>query len=113
MDSWQLQCCGEPFGIGGSVSWTLIYGQDLAWLTDLLAPTVVRVDAAEDHHGGGIVPVSGTVTRIRRLDCRFDPSPVPGSGQLSEVGEAVKWVEDRGDLRFAGLVVQLQEDRQA
>ncbi|MFG2039921.1 DUF6578 domain-containing protein [Dactylosporangium sp. NPDC048998] len=113
VDSWQLQCCGEPFRIDAGVSWRLTYDRDLAWLADVLAPTAVRVDAAEDHHGGITVPTSGTVTRIRELHCRFDPGPVPGSGQLSDVEETVKWVDDRGDLRFAGFVVEFKRDQQA
>jgi hypothetical protein len=113
MEGWQLQCCGEPFRLGASVSWRLAYDRDLAWLADVLAPTVVRVDAAEDHHGGVVQPTSGTVRRISLLHCRFDPAPVPGSGQLSDVDAAVKWVDDRSDLRFAGYLVDVTENRQA
>lgn len=113
MDSWQLQCCGEPTRVDARFSWRLDQGRDLAWLADVLAPAVVRVDAAEDHHGTVAASTSGTVTRIRLLRCRFDPAPVPGSGQLSDVDEIVKWVDDRDDLRFAGYIVALAEDPHA
>ena len=57
-ESWQLQCCGDPFSVGERVEWTCakpgkfnnIYG--VTW------------DFVEDHHGDDTHLVTGTITRI-------------------------------------------------
>jgi hypothetical protein len=123
VDAWQMQCCGEPFRIGSTVAWTL---RDASpdWLETVLGAEAARaVDAAEEHHGGvpeDTEPVSGTVTRISAVHCRYAPQPdgdpralhpVPGSAVLTDLKSANGWTADRGDERFAGYIVQLAEDR--
>ncbi|MFD8542818.1 DUF6578 domain-containing protein [Streptomyces sp. NPDC059649] len=119
MDSWQMECCGEPFDVGWEVSWAVV-DPDREWLTKVLgAETAATVDGVEEHHGGGpeqVAPVSGTVTGISAVHCRFAPLPgesghtrypVPGSGTLTPLSSAVRWTSDRGDLRFVGYLVDL------
>jgi hypothetical protein len=91
VDSWQMQCCGEPFRLGSQVAWTL-GPADNDWLDGMLGPQArPAADAAEDHHGGvpeDTVPTQGTVTGIAAVCCRYadrpgDPRilyPVPGAG---------------------------------
>jgi len=123
VDAWQLQCCGEPFRVGSRVAWTLRdAGPD--WLETVLGAEAARaVDAAEEHHGGvseETEPVTGTVTRISAVHCRYDPRPgddpralpvVRGSAALTDLKSADGWTADRGEERFAGYIVQFAEDR--
>jgi hypothetical protein len=120
VDSWQMQCCGEPFRLGSQVAWTL-RAADPDWLEAILgADTQQAVDAAEEHHGGvpdDTVPTRGTVTHIAAVHCRFAPTPgsdsqtaclVPGTGVLTNVRSADGWTDDRGDEHFVGYLVQLK-----
>jgi hypothetical protein len=120
VDSWQMQCCGEPFRIGSQVAWTL--GRpDLDWLNAMLgADARQSVDAAEEHHGGlpaDTMPTRGTVTRIAAVHCGYAPRPgsdsrtrypVAGSGVLTELDSADGWTTDLGELNFVGYLVQLE-----
>src|ERR1700678_752135 len=87
VDAWQMQCCGEQFGIRSRVSWTL--GEaDRDWLATMLGDGVT-VDAAEEHHGGvpeGTPETTGTVTAISAVHCRYAPSPGDGGRTLYPVG---------------------------
>jgi hypothetical protein len=120
VDSWQMQCCGEPFHLGSQVAWTLGH-VDLDCLGAMLgADGQQTVDAAEEHHGGvpeDTMPTRGAVIRIAAVHCRYAPMPgsesrtsypVPGSGVLTDVELADGWTADRGDERFVGYLVQLE-----
>jgi hypothetical protein len=120
VDSWQMQCCGQPFHLGSQVTWTL-GNADTEWIDTMLGAQLQQpVDAAEEHHGGvpeDIVPTQGKVVRIAAIHCRYAPQPgsgprnlypVPGSGVLTDVESANGWAADRGDERFAGYLVQLE-----
>src|SRR5579864_3974777 len=119
VDSWQMQCCGEPFRVGQQVSWAL-GDVDTDWLIAMLgADAQVSVNAAEEHHGGlpdETPSTTGTVSRIAAVHCRYTPAPgqdsqtlypVPGSGVQSHVESADGWTPDHGDLRFVGYLVEL------
>ena len=119
MDDWQFDCCGEPFGIGSEVSWTIgPANSDL--LTDMLGTdTGVAIDAFEDHHSTGLPegtpPTRGTVLAIKGAYCRFerrngnDPTNylVDESGILVPLTRAKRFQEARGELRFMGYVITL------
>jgi hypothetical protein len=117
VDSWQMQCCGKPFHLGGEVAWTL-QAPDLEWLQEMLG-TGQAADAAEEHHGGvpdDTEPTRGTVTGIAAVHCRVAPEPgkesgtlypVPGSGVLTDVDSADGWTADREGYQFVGYLVQL------
>ena len=87
VDSWQMQCCGEPFHRGSQVAWTL-RPADADWLEEMLSPHAQQtVDAAEEHHGG--VPEDtpatlGTVTGIA-VHCRFEALPDSGAASFYPV----------------------------
>jgi hypothetical protein len=119
VDSWQMQCCGDPFGRGSKVAWTL-RDADSDWLDAMLGPRVRgTVHAAEEHHGGvpeDTPPTAGTVTLVSAVHCRYASRgsdsgasyPVPGSGVLTEVESADGWIADRGEELFVGYLVQLK-----
>ncbi|MFI1995628.1 DUF6578 domain-containing protein [Actinoplanes sp. NPDC020271] len=116
VDDWQMQCCGEPFAVGDEVSWTL-RAPDTEWLEPVLGKDLAAgIDLAEEHHGGveETPPTVGTVVAIRAVHCRYGPlaggaglGPVAGSGVISTVRSADGWTPDRGDLKFAGYVVEV------
>lgn len=121
VDAWQMQCCGEPFRLGSQVAWTL-RGPDPDWLEAVLGAEASRaVNAAEEHHGGipeDTEPVRGIVTRIWAVHCRYAPGPddgprtlypALGSGVLTDVESADGWIADRGEERFVGYVVRLDQ----
>jgi hypothetical protein len=100
VDAWQMQCCGEPFRVGARVTWTL-RAPDNDRLAMILGPDV-KVDAAEEHHGG--VPedaprTTGTVRGIQAVHY--------GPAERTEVRSADGWTKDRGELKFAGYLVRL------
>lgn len=119
VDSWQLQCCGEPFQIGSQVAWTL-KKIDLDWIASLLgADNPVAVDAAEEHHGGvpkTTVPTKAKVTKIAAVHCRYarrrGKPPVmrwvPGTGVLTDITSADGWTDDLGEDRLVGYLVGLK-----
>ncbi|MBC9712642.1 hypothetical protein H9Y04_08650 [Streptomyces sp. TRM66268-LWL] len=120
MDSWQMECCGTPFRIGDRVDWA-VREPDRTWLADVLGPQAAgEVDAAEGHHGD-VDPATGhratgRVVGIRYAHCRYAPAhdgtrhAVPGSGTLTPVSEAEQWVEDLGEARFVGYLVQVEPE---
>ena len=123
VDHWQMQCCGEPFAIGDEVSWTL-RDPDTEWLAHVLGSDLAAgIGKAEEHHGGvgeGVTPTVGIVASIHAVHCRYAPVPggaetalypVAGSGTADAVRSADGWTPDRGDLKFAGYVVQLTGER--
>ena len=111
VDSWQMQCCGEPFRIGTQVAWPLgPVGR--GWLAELLGPDARQtVDAAQERHGAvpdDTVPTRGTVTRITAVHGRFAAKASPDSAVLTDLDSADGRTADRGDLRFVGYLVRLR-----
>jgi hypothetical protein len=119
VDSWQMQCCGEPFHRGAQVAWTLGPAES-DWLEEILSPHARQtVDAVEDHHGGlpeDTEATMGIVTGIVAVHCRFESSPgsgpatfypVRGSGVLTDIESADGRTSDRDEQGFVGYLVQL------
>lgn len=62
LDGWQMQCCGEPFGVGSRVSWTLNPDPDRAFQAGVLGPELAAtVTHSAERHGG--LPEDTPVTR--------------------------------------------------
>lgn len=57
-ESWQLQCCGDPFSVGDKVEWTSMMPDNYKNAHGII------IDFEEDHHGFASHTISGTVTRI-------------------------------------------------
>lgn len=118
VDGWQMQCCGEPFAVGSRVSWTL-GDVDTEWLGAVLGARAAGVTAAEEHHGGlseEVPETVATVSGISAVHCRYAPAPggdskvlcpVRDSAVVTGLTRADGWTPDRGDLRFAGYLVDL------
>jgi hypothetical protein len=116
IDSWQMQCCGDPFRVGQVVQFTTTSDVDRDYLG-----VVMGEDAAaaltdyEDHHEleiGPMTPLTGTVERIEAVSCQYERvdhmlCPSAGTAHIVLRDEATGWEpEDDGEgLRFVGYVV--------
>ncbi|GAA2211806.1 hypothetical protein GCM10009850_072660 [Nonomuraea monospora] len=120
VDEWQMECCGEPFHVGSTVTWTLTPA-DREWLTLALgAETAATIDWGEDHHGDpspGQISVEAQVTHISVARVRWELAPggdvcQPAGGRLYPQPVADGRHPAVGDLKFAGYVVTLESHRQ-
>ncbi|TAL43391.1 MAG: hypothetical protein EPN91_06545 [Salinibacterium sp.] len=122
-EEWQMQCCGTPFSVGDSVSWTAIpagshfvedfgsiEGADIAWY--------------EEHHqepGTQVERVGGMVVSIRAIRQEFGPLspddkvlvPVAGAVLATDLSSANGWESESDDpahpdYLFSGYVVTLE-----
>jgi len=57
-DSWQLQCCGEPFSVGEKVEWTCKMPEGFKNAHGVI------IDFEEDHHGFATHTITGNVAKI-------------------------------------------------
>ena len=57
-ESWQMQCCGDPFAVGDKVDWTCVIPSQYKNAHGII------IDFDEEHHGFATHSISGTVTRI-------------------------------------------------
>ena len=57
-ESWQIQCCGEPFSVGEKIEWTCCMPQDTKNAHGII------IDFEEEHHGFPTHTITGTVTKI-------------------------------------------------
>ena len=121
VDRWQQECCGEAWGIGTLVRWTLA-DADQEYLAQLFAAeSDLRVDYHEEHHGGlpdGAQTTSGVVVGIRGVQLEYAPLPggdertlypVPASAQLTPLVSS-----DAPELLgegFAGYLVEIDTGR--
>ena len=100
VSSWQQECCGEPFRVGGEVRWTL-QEPDLDFartiLGDALAETITH---DEEHHRDlpdDTPPTIGTVTAINVVSCKYSPGAVPNERTFYPItGSAV--LRDRSQV---------------
>ena len=118
LDSWQVQCCGKTFSVGGHVAWTLVSEPDLDYpesvLGQELAPSVTH---REEHHGDlpdDAPTTSGTVRSIKAVFCRYGPGPdaktlypIKGSVTFADKLSADGWEQEAGDRRFVSYLVEL------
>ena len=57
-ESWQIQCCGDPFEVGEKIDWTCIMP------TDFKNAHGIVLDFQEEHHGFATHTICGTVDKI-------------------------------------------------
>jgi hypothetical protein len=118
VDAWQIQCCGEPFAVGSTVTWELSRTVDRDFLGSVFGEAgAARITDCEEHHGDALDadPLVGVVRSIERVSCSYAPedddsnvlSPVGGSAVLSAVQHADGWEPETDDVRFVGYVVTL------
>ncbi|NED94789.1 hypothetical protein G1H11_05640 [Phytoactinopolyspora alkaliphila] len=120
VDSWQMQCCGDPFKDGGTVEWTLDAEPDVDWFDTIAgAKLATSIEYQEEHHGGlpdDAPATRGVVQAIYKLRCRYTPHPdrngtllvpVPGSATMTQIHHATGWEDHSSESRFVGYVVDL------
>jgi hypothetical protein len=120
VESWQHECCGEPFAVGDEVSWPLrgaaVEGDHLG---RLLGAEVSRQLTAEvDRHSEDAEPVRLRVVAVRAAFCEDEPVPVGSGGPVRravagttvfrELAEVDERYEVLDGLRWLGYVVEAQ-----
>lgn len=120
VDAWQLECCGTPLSLDDDVSWS-VRDPDREWLSNVLgSEEAAGIAAAEDHHDDPealVEPLTGAVTGISTVHCRFGPQPgtngrgplypVSGSGVRAPVATADGRDRADDDRTLVGYLVRL------
>jgi len=57
-ESWQIQCCGEPFSVGEKIEWTCCIPRETKNAHGII------IDFIEEHHGFSTHTIKGTVSKI-------------------------------------------------
>lgn len=57
-ESWQIQCCGEPFSVGEKIEWTCCIPRETKDAHGII------IDFEEEHHGFPTHTITGTVSKI-------------------------------------------------
>ena len=122
VDSWQIQCCGDPIDVGGTVSWTLSSSFDRPFLRSVIGDHAEGITHAEDHHGDlpeGSPRTEGVVESISAAFCEYAPRrggpertlyPVEGTEVLQPREHADGWEVEPDGLRFVGYMVRLSSN---
>ncbi len=118
-DTWQMECCGDPYAIGDEVAWSLSGRTDVDWLEVALGTELAAaVTHVEDHHEveGDAVVRTGAVLDIRCVSCRYAPTPgedqrvrhpVEGTTRTWPVQRADGSERSTDDRSFIGYLVDL------
>jgi hypothetical protein len=116
VEAWQWQCCGDPFEVGQSVSWTVASAIDRDYLATVIGEdAAAKISDYEDHHHvaeGDVRPVGGTVSGIAAVSCQFARQdrafyPVPGTAVVEARSRADGWEREDELLKFLGYIVTL------
>lgn len=118
-----MQCCGEPFRVGGQVQWSTTRKLDTDYFSDVLGPAgAAALTDYEDHHDldvGPMAPLVGTVERIEAIFCQYGRRgqalyPIAGTTRVDLRDTATGWESEHEDeqvgLRFVGYVVTVASD---
>ncbi|MEU7579136.1 DUF6578 domain-containing protein [Streptomyces sp. NPDC041068] len=102
---WQMECCGEPFGVGDEVAWQLLVDEavcgDAAWTGEL-----AEISGAVESAGGGPVVRTGGVTVPWTGGGRSWPPRAVLTGLLSVERHGGKWPRTVGRVRTVHVVSQ-------
>lgn len=112
-DSWQIQCCGDPFSVGDMIEWTCI------------APSLSKnahgriIDFDEEHHGSVTHTITGTVSKIIVERSEFpkgkrETNYVKAETKYEEIHHADGWEseiedDDTTERTFWGYIVELKD----
>ena len=119
VETWQHECCGEPFAVGDTVTWPLVPVSEHADLAVRLGADVGgRVSSEVERHVEGVPEVRLRIQRIRAAFCAYQRDPV-GTGGVTHrpvagttVFEGLRAVdrthEVRGGLQWLGYVVDAE-----
>jgi hypothetical protein len=118
IDYWQMDCCGDPFRVGDRIQWEG-YVTPNGFRDDVLGPLLAStVTHAQEHHESdhpGSVALTGTVTGIKAVYCKWVPSAenqrirvvAPGSGRIFEWEEAEAFQQPIDGLDWNGYLVDV------
>lgn len=117
--AWQMECCGDEFAVGDTVSWHLDDAPDPDWYEAALDMQIAqRITHAEEHHptDDDFPVLTGRVVGIQRAWCRYGPTepeskvlyPTSNSALFEQVdGSDIPDRREHGELIFNGWVVDL------
>lgn len=112
-ESWQIQCCGEPFFVGGKVKWTCIMSSGYKNAHGII------LDFDEDHHGFATHSIEGVVTKIIAERSEFPKGKrevwyekaetIREDLQHADGWESDKPDDDTTERTFWGYIVELKD----
>lgn len=126
IDSWQMQCCGDPFAVDSRVSWSTFRVTDPGWFGEFLeADVAASITDYEERHGLGndrtLERTTGQVLAIDAVFCHYRvvdraATPIAGSGVLEPRSSVDGW-EDEDDTgagrTFVGYLVSVDTESNA
>lgn len=111
-ESWQMQCCGDPFSVGEKVEWT-------CHKSDIKLAHGIILDFDEDHHGFATHSITGIVTKIiaERSETPKGSRPlwydriqtIQEEIQSANGWESVLKDDEKTDREFWGYIVYLKD----
>lgn len=117
VDEWQMECCGDPFHVGSTVTWTLAPA-DREWLTRALGEeTAATIEWGEEHHDeptAAHITVEAQVKHISAVHARHvkaegDTYLHPTEGVLTPLTSADRSPPPPSDDRdLIGYIVTLE-----
>jgi hypothetical protein len=124
IDDWQMQCCGDPFAIDSTVSWSTFRVTDTAWFGEFLdAEVAASITDYEERHDLGndrtLERTSGVVRAVDAVFCRYRivdrvATPIAATGVLEPRSSVDGW-EDEDDMgagrSFVGYLVTLDTEQ--
>ena len=112
-ESWQIQCCGEPFAVGDHVNWTGFVASETKYAHGFI------IDFEENHHGPSSHAIAGTICKIlaERSECPkgereiyYHRASVIHSNILRADGYESEYKSDEStDRTFFGYIVILKD----
>lgn len=114
-ESWQMDCCGEPFSIGDTVNWTVGKYEKLGPCNTVNLGTI---DYYYENHlfdRGPYFELEGQVIGIKILYEKFEPTKLkstvslPVSGVLRETSKVERFEKGFDGMEVTGFVVTLWE----
>ena len=123
IDDWQMQCCGDPFALGSTVTWSTIPVTDTSGFAEFLdeetATGITDCEERHAHEDQELEEIEGVVHSIDAVFCqrRMEGGmnvPIPGSGfcePRSSVTNGSEPEESQGVRRsFVGYIVRVETE---
>ncbi len=114
-ESWQMDCCGEPFKVGDTVNWTV---GEYEKLEPCNTVNLGKIDYYYENHlfdRGPYFELDGKVIGIEILYEKFEPTKLkptvslPVCGVLRETTKVERYEKGFNGMKVTGFVVTLSE----
>lgn len=112
-ESWQIQCCGDPFSVGDKVKWTCIIPENYKNAHGTI------IDFEEEHHGFATHAIEGIVTKIiaersefprgKREVWYYKAETIREELQHANGWESDKRDDDTTERTFWGYIVEMKD----